>query len=392
MDVIYLDYNASTPCDPRVVAAMAAPLEQAFANPSSRSHRPGQRASALLEDARSRVARAVGARVASEITFTSGATEANNLALRGLVASLADRGRHLVSQATEHPSVLEPLRHLADHGWELTLLPVDRQGLVEPGRLAAALRPDTVLVSLMLANGETGTVQPVAEVAEIVHAHGALLHCDAAQGLGKIEVSVAALGVDLATFSAHKACGPKGIGALYCRRRRPRLRLEPLLLGGGQEGGLRSGTPNVAAAVGMAAAVELARSELSAESHRIGALRDLLEQRVRSGLDGCTVNGAAGRRLPGTANLSFEGVDGNALLASLPDLAVSSGSACTSAHPEPSAVLQAMGVPRRLAAASIRFSLGRFTTEREVLQAADRIIQEVSRLRAKRPPLASRGD
>jgi cysteine desulfurase len=386
-DVIYLDHNASTPCDRRVVDVMVPLLTSHHANPASHQHRSGQQASVLLSDARDRVVRSLGSNRASEITFTSGATEANNLVIKGLAESLRDRGRHLVSQSTEHPSVLEPLRHLERNGWQLTLLPVDRQGRITLEQLAEALRPDTVLVSLMLANNETGTIQPVVEAAEIAREHGVPIHCDAAQGVGKVAVDVDALGVDFLTFSAHKAYGPKGIGGLYRRYRRPPIDIRPQLHGGGQEYGLRSGTPNLPAAVGLARAFEIAHSEWRSDSRRIGGLRDLLERRIMGRLDGVTVNGAVDHRLPGTSNLSLAGVDGNALLASLSDLAISSGSACTSDHPEPSYVLRAMGVAPGLAAASIRISLGRNTTEAEVETAADRVVEEVLRLRAmSRPP------
>lgn len=379
---IYLDHNASTPCDPRVIDEMAPLFGATYANPASRSHRPGQRAAEELERARHRIARALGAAHASEIVLTSGATEANNLALRGLAeASIAGR-RQLVTQVTEHPSVLRPLRRLERQGWRLTLLPVERDGRLDAGALAAAVGPDTLVVSLMLANNETGAVQPVAEAAAIAHRHGALVHCDAAQGPGKLEIDIAALDVDLLTFSGHKAYGPKGSGGLYVRRRRPPIRLAPLLEGGGQESGLRSGTPNLPAMVGLARALEIACDERGADADRIGRLRDLLERLIIEGVDGCRVNGPVGDRLPGTSNLSFAGVDAGALLASLPDLAVSSGSACTSDRPAPSPVLLAMGVPRRLAAGSLRFSLGRFTTADEVARAAGRIVEEVRRLRA----------
>jgi cysteine desulfurase len=381
-DVIFLDHNASTPCDPRVVEAMVPLLTSHHANPSSRNHRPGQEAFHLLEEARARVARSLGSNRASEITFTSGATEANNLVIKGLAEASRDRGRHLVSQVTEHPSVLEPLRYLGRNGWHLTLLPVDREGRIRLEHLAEALRPDTVLVSLMLANNETGTLQPVAEAATLASQRGVLIHCDAAQGVGKVPVEVDSLAVDLLTISAHKAYGPKGIGALYRRHRRPSVKIQPQLHGGGQEYGLRSGTPNLPAAVGLAEALEIACAEWQPDSHRICRLRDLLESRITTELDGVTVNGAIEHRLPGTSNLSFTGVDGNALLASLPDLAVSSGSACTSAHPEPSYVLRAMGVAVDLASASIRFSLGRATTGMEVERAAERVVDEVRRLRA----------
>jgi len=383
-DTVYLDYNASTPCDPRVVDEMIPLLADGFANPASRSHRMGQRAFTLLEDARRRLAVAIGGRYPSEITFTSGATEANNLALKGVSEALADRGRHIVTQVTEHPSVLEPLRHLEGSGWKLTILGVEPDGRIRPDELLSALRPDTVLVSLMLANNETGTIQPIREANEILRDHPALLHCDAAQGPGKLGIDVGRLGADLVTFSGHKFYGPKGIGALFMRRRRPPIRPHPLLHGGGQENGIRSGTPNVPAAVGMARAMEIASAEWAADAARTAALRETLEQRILNTVEGATVNGPLEDRLPGTSNMSFAGVDGNALLASLTDLAVSSGSACSSARPEPSRVLRAMGVVPDLAAASIRFSLGRPTTEEEVIRAADRVVEEVTRLRAMR--------
>jgi len=356
-------------------------LTEGFANPASRSHRMGQRAFSLLEEARSRLARAIGGRRSSEITFTSGATEANNLVLKGLPEVHADRGRHLISQVTEHPSVLEPLRHLERRGWRVTILGVDPEGRIRVDELVSALRPDTALVSLMLANNETGAVQPVREVADIVRDHSTLLHCDAVQGPGKLEIDVGQLGADLITFSAHKVYGPKGIGALYTRRHRPPIRLQPLFHGGGQENGARSGTPNVPAAVGMARAIEIAQSEWRNDADRMAQLRNVLERHILDELTGSSVNGSGRDRLPGTSSISFAGVDGNALLASLADLAVSSGSACSSAHPEPPYVLLAMGVTRELASASIRFSLGRGTTQEEVEYAAGRVIEEVKRLR-----------
>jgi cysteine desulfurase len=312
--------------------------------------------------------------------FTSGATEANNLALLGGAESDSTR-RHLVTQATEHPSVLEPMRRLAARGWELTLIGVAGDGRIDLDELEAALRDDTVLVSLMLANNETGCIQPVARAAALAHLRGALLHCDAAQGPGKLPLDVAELGVDMLTVSGHKVYGPKGIGALYLRRQIAAPRTMSQIVGGGHERGLRSGTPNLPGAVGLARALEIARAELEAERQRIGALRDHFEQLVGGGLEGCSVNGAAAERLANTSNLSFAGIDGTALLASLPDLAVSTGSACASAHPEASAVLLAMGVPERLAAASIRVSLGRFTTAAEVERAAERLVREIVRLR-----------
>jgi cysteine desulfurase len=383
-DVIYLDYNASTPCDPRVVEAMQPFFGGIFANPSSRNHQPGRDAFRALEDARSSVARILGARSPTEVVFTSGATEANNLALVGAAKATGGRSRHLVTQATEHPSVLEVMRALQRDGWTLTEVGVDREGRVRLDKLEAALRDDTALVSLMLANNETGTVQPVREAADLAHARGAMVHCDAAQGVAKIDVSVADLGIDLLSLSGHKLYAPKGIGALYVRRANPPMKLAPHIHGGGHEGGVRSGTPNLPGAVALGYALELAVTELGEERPRIAALRDTLEKTIVENVDGCSVNGSTRYRLPNTSNLSFAGIEGNALLASLPDLAVSSGSACTSSHPEASPVLLAMGVRPELAKASLRLSLGRFSTGEEVERAANRIVNEVLRLRKLR--------
>jgi cysteine desulfurase len=378
---IYLDCNATTPCDPRVVEAMLPYMTETFANPTTRNHRPGRDAATALERARATVDRLLGGRAASEIVFTAGATEANNLALLGAAEALADRGRHIISQRTEHASVLEPLAALERRGWEISLVGVDRHGRARLEELEAALRDDTVLVSLMFANNETGTIQPVAGAAAIAHERGALMHCDAAQAIGKVSVDLRELDVDLLTLSAHKFYGPKGVGALWLRHRRPPIRLSAVIHGGGQEGGLRSGTPNVPGAVGMARAMELVTDEGDAKRHRIAALRDRLEGAILGTVDGSSRNGDAGDRLPNTSNLSFAGVEVNALLASLPDLAVNTGSACASAHPEASPVLLAMGIPEELAGSSLRLSLGRFTTEDEVDRAAARIIEEVTRLR-----------
>lgn len=382
-EVIYLDYNASTSCDPHVVDAMLPHLARA-ANPASLAHHPGRAATLALEEARENVARFLGRRVrATEITFTSGATEANNLALLGAARARADRGRRLVAQVTEHASVLEPLRALEAHGWEVVLVGVDGRGVVRLDQLEAALsHPGTTLLSLMLANNETGVVQPVAKACRLAAEHGVAVHCDAAQGPGKLRVDVDELGVDLLTLSGHKVYGPPGVGALYIRRSRPPLLLEPLLRGGGQERGLRPGSPNLPGAAGLAAALALAADRLVDDSERMARLRDRLEARLHDAIDGLTVNGAAAPRLPNTSNLSFEGIDGNALLASLPDVAVSTGSACTSATPAPSGILRAMGVAPELAAASLRISIGRGTTDAEVDRAARRVAEEVMRLRA----------
>jgi cysteine desulfurase len=383
-DVIYLDYNASTPCDPRVVEAMQPFFSSVFANPSSRNHRPGRDAFSALEDARSKVAIVLGARSATEIVFTSGATEANNLALIGIAKTSANKKRHLVTQTTEHPSVLEVLRALRGEGWTLTEVGVDREGRLRLDELESALRDDTALVSVMIANNETGTVQPVRQAAAMAHAVGAFFHCDAAQGIAKIDVDVTELGADLLSLSGHKLYAPKGIGALYVHRASPPLKLAPQLHGGGHEGGVRSGTPNLPGAIALARALEIADAGLGEERPRIAALRDDLEKTIVENVADCVVNGSTEHRLPNTSNISFSGIDGNALFASLPDLAVSSGSACTSSHPEASSVLLAMGVAKNLAKASLRISIGRFTTREEIDCAGARIVEEVKRLRSLR--------
>jgi cysteine desulfurase len=380
--VIYLDNNASTPCDPRVVDAMLPFFTDRPANPTSLGHHPGQDGAERLEDARATVDRLVGGRASSEVVFTSGATESNNLALIGAAEASDGRRRHLVSQRTEHASVLEPLASLARHGWEITLVGVDETGRVRPDELAEAMRDDTLMVSLMLANNETGTVQPVAEIAALARDRGVLVHCDAAQGVGKLSVDVVELGVDLLSLSAHKAHGPKGVGALWVRHRRPPVGLAPVLLGGGQEHGLRSGTPNLPGAIGLARALELADEEGPSGRDRLGGLRDRLERKLLDGLDEVAVNGDRSHRLPNTTNLSFGGIEAASLLMSMPDVAAATGSACTSSRPEPSPVLLAMGLSRDRASSSLRLSVGRFTTETEIDRAAERIIEEVTRLRA----------
>jgi cysteine desulfurase len=382
VDIIYLDHAASTPCDPRVVEAMLAWFTDGCANPASRGHVMGRAAADAVERARATVAAALGAAGTAEIVFTSGATESNTLALRGIATHGNARRRRLVTQVTEHPSVLAPLRRLEREGFGLRMLGVAPDGRIDPQRLADAVDDDTLLVSLMLANHETGTLQPVPEVAEAVRSRGALLHCDASQAVGKVPVDVGALGVDLLTFSGHKVHGPKGVGGLWIGPRARRAGLRPVLEGGGQEGGLRSGTVNVPAAVGLARALELAVEEMDTESVRVAGLRDRLEELVLGVLDGAWVNGAIDNRLPTTSSFTFAGLDGNALVASLPELAVSTGAACASDRPEPSAVLRGMGIPRHLANASLRVSVGRFTTGDDVDRAAARIVEEVGRLRS----------
>ena len=361
---IYLDYQATTPVDPRVLEAMLPWFSGRFGNAASRNHAFGREAAEAVEAAREQVARLIGA-APGDIVFTSGATESDNLAIKGVAALHAQPG-HLVTVQTEHHAVLDPCRVLEQAGWRLTVLPVDADGLVDPEAVRAALLGETVLVSVMAANNEVGVLQPLAEIGAITKAKGVLLHCDAAQAAGQEPLDVAALGVDLLSLSAHKLYGPKGVGALYVRRSRPRVRLLPLLDGGGHERGLRSGTLNVPGIVGFGKAAELALAGMGAENTRLAGLRELLKSRIGAGLGGVRLNGHPTRRLVGNLNLSFEGVDGEALLSGLTGLAVSSGSACTSASLEPSHVLKAQGVPDALARASIRFGLGRFTTPAEV--------------------------
>jgi cysteine desulfurase len=390
---IYMDHNATTPVDPRVVEAMLPCLTEHFGNPASRTHAYGWAAARLVERSREQIAAALGAR-SDEVTFTSGATESNNLAIKGVAWALGERGRHLVTAATEHKAVLDPCRRLEAEGFEVTVLPVDRHGRVDPEQIAAVLRRDTILVSVMLANNETGTLQPLGQIAAACRAAGVLLHTDATQAVGKIAVDLGALGVDLLSLSGHKLYGPRGVGALIVRRRRPRLRLVPLLDGGGHESGVRSGTLNTPGIVGLARALEIACGEMVDEGRRMTALRERLRDAIASGLGGVHENGHPSERLPNTLNLSFEGVDGNALLVGLSEVAVSSGSACTSAEPKPSHVLAALGVPPALAAASLRFSLGRGNTEAEVDTVAAAVRRVVAELRERsplRPPRTEAG-
>jgi cysteine desulfurase len=381
---IYMDHNATTPVDPRVVEAMLPCLTEQFGNAASRTHAFGWTAAKLAEGARELLAAGIGAH-SEEIIFTSGATESNNLAIKGAARAPWRRGNHIVTCATEHKAVLDPCQALSREGVVTTILPVDAVGRLDAERLAAALTDESVLASVMLANNETGTLQPIPEIAAACRARGVLLHCDATQAVGKIPVDVNALGVDLLSFSAHKIYGPKGVGALYVRRRKPRLALLPLLDGGGHEQGLRSGTLNVPGIVGFGRALQIALEEMPRESVRLTDLRDRLDGAIRSRLEGVTLNGHPTERLPNTVNLSFAGVDGAALLVGLKEVAVASGSACTSADPRPSHVLLAMGRSKEFANASIRFSLGRTNTARDVEIAADAVVREVTRLRHDSP-------
>ena len=387
--VVYLDNHATTQVDPRVVEAMLPYFTQVYGNAGSVSHAFGWEARDAVEAATATVAKAIGAKP-KEVVFTSGATESNNLALRGIVESPRRKGKHLLSVATEHRAVLDPLRRLESHGCELTLLVPTPAGRPEAGRLdpqqvADALRDDTVLVSIMLANNEMGAIEPIAEIAAICRHRGVPLHCDATQAVGRIPVDVESLGVDLMSFSGHKIYGPRGLGVLYVRRRTPPLRLEPQITGGGQQHGLRSGTLNVPGIVGMAKAMQLCLEEMPEESQRLKMLRSQLWEGLNERLEGVTLNGPELQpgdwRLPGNLNAVFRGVDGEALMLSMGTLALSSGSACSAAEPEPSHVLRALGLPDDMVRGSLRFGLGRFNTESDIQFAIDTIASAVTRLR-----------
>ena len=382
--VIYLDNAATTPVDPRVTAAMLECLgaDGDFANPSATNHEPGRRARRRVEQARADVAALVGADP-EQIVWTSGATEADNLALLGVARFHGARGCHIVTSRIEHPAVLDPCRQLEREGFEVTYLRPGDGGIVEPAQVELALRPDTVLVSLMQVNNETGVVQDVGAVGRLCRSRGVLLHVDAAQGAGKVAIDVRRDCIDLLSLTAHKLHGPKGIGAL-CVRREPRVGLVPLVFGGGQERGLRSGTLPTHQIVGMGTAFRLAAAEMAADAERIGALREWLWRALRS-LPGVELNGDPQRRVAGILNVSIDGVEGESLLCALADLALSSGSACAATNAEPSYVLRALGRSDRLAQSSLRFSLGRFSTRSDVEIAAARVCEEVLRLRAITP-------
>ncbi|MBI2566214.1 MAG: aminotransferase class V-fold PLP-dependent enzyme [Candidatus Schekmanbacteria bacterium] len=387
---VYMDYHATTPVDPRVVEAMMPYFTERFGNAASRSHVFGWEAAEAVEQARDEVAQLIGA-AAAEIVFTSGATESNNLAIKGAVAGGARKRRpHVVTCATEHKSVLEVCRRLERHGVaDLTVLPVDGTGRLVAEQVGEALRGDTVLVTIMLANNEIGVLQPLAEIGAITRQHGCLLHTDATQAAGRFPVDVDGLGVDLLSLSAHKVYGPKGVGALYVRRRRPRIDLLPLQDGGDQERGVRAGTINVPGVVGFGAACRIAGEELQQEPARLSRLRDRLENGILSGLAGVTVNGHQAHRLPNNSNLSFGGVEGESLLISLPEIALSSGSACSSTTSSPSHVLKAMGLDNDAAIASLRFGLGRWTSVEQVDFAIEKVVAAVTKLRRNSPSWAA---
>ena len=379
MTPLYLDYHATTPVDPRVLAEMLPYFSERFGNPHSRQHQWGWDARDAVERARGQVAALLNAN-ANEITFTSGASESNNLAIKGVVDARRDRGNHVVTIATEHKSVLEVCQGLEKDGLRVTVVGVRTDGLVDLEALRQAITPDTIVVSVMAANNEIGTLQPIAEIAAAAHAQGALFHTDAAQAAGKVPIDVRSMDIDLLSLTAHKFYGPKGAGALYVRRMKPRLVVVPQIAGGGQENGLRSGTLNVPAIVGLGRAAEICRLDMAEEGARLGMLRDRLLAGLRSRVSGVRVNGTLEARLPHNLHVSFEGIEGEALVMALGDLAVSTGSACASGSQAPSHVLQAIGAVGPDAGASIRFGLGRITTADDVDAAVERVSTVVAAL------------
>jgi len=383
---IYMDNAATTPVDPRVVETMLPYFTEKFGNAASRSHAFGWVGEEAVEYAREQVAKLIGASSEKEIVFTSGATESDNLAIKGVANFYASKGNHIITEKTEHKAVLDTCKRLEKQGFQVTYLQTDKQGRVDPNAVREAITDKTILVSIMHANNEVGTVQPIAEIGKITREKGVLFHCDAVQGVGKVEFDVEKMNVDLASISAHKMYGPKGVGALYVRRSKPRVRLVAEVDGGGHERGSRSGTLNVPGIVGFGKACELANAEWREDAKRVHALRERLRGKIFGALDQVHLNGADDPwRLPGNLNVSFSFVEGEAMMMAIKDVAVSSGSACTSASLEPSYVLRALGVDEELAHSSIRFGLGKFNTEEEVDYVADLVIRHVERLRDMSP-------
>jgi cysteine desulfurase len=382
---IYMDNHATTRCDPRVVEAMLPYFTEKFGNAASRNHCFGWEAEEAVDKARGQLAAAIGAK-SKEIILTSGATESDNLAIKGVVEFYKDKGNHIITCVTEHKAVLDSCRTLERQGKvTVTYLPVDKYGMVDPDAVRNAITDKTVLISIMYANNEIGTIHPVREIGKIAKDKGVIFHCDAVQAVGKVPVDVEADGIDLLAMSGHKLYGPKGVGALYVRSKGPRVRLTPIIDGGGHERGMRSGTLNVTGVVGFGAACEIAMAEMAQEAARLTELRDKLHAGIFEQLDEVYLNGHPTQRLPGNLNISFAYVEGESLLMGMNDVAVSSGSACTSATLEPSYVIRALGVNEELAHSSIRFGLGRFNTEDEVDFVAQRVTREVRRLRDMSP-------
>jgi cysteine desulfurase len=382
---IYMDYNATTPLDERVLQAMLPYFNEKFGNAASRSHSYGWTAEEAVNASREKIAALIGAKSAKEIVFTSGATESDNLALKGVAEFYKDKGNHIITSVIEHKAILDTCKRLEKEGFTVTYVGVGKDGRVDPAEIAAAMTDKTILVSIMLANNEVGSVQPLAEIGKLTREKGVLFHTDAVQGVGKVPFDVEAMNVDLASITAHKMYGPKGVGALYVRRSKPRVRITTQVDGGGHEFGMRSGTLNVPGIVGFGVAAEILKNEGAAESTRILALRNRLLHKLQAKLDALQINGSLSDRLPGNLNISFSFVEGEALIMAIKDVAVSSGSACTSASLEPSYVLHAMGVGDDLAHSSIRFGMGRYTTEEEVDFVADLVIGKVQKLRDMSP-------
>jgi cysteine desulfurase len=381
---IYMDYHATTPVDPRVLEAMLPYFTQKFGNAASRNHSYGWEAEQAVERARQQIAELIGA-TPKEIVFTSGATESDNLAIKGVAEMYAERGNHVITLTTEHKAVLDAGKKLRKHGCEVTFLGVGRDGLIDLDELGRAITDKTVLISVMYANNEIGVIQPIREIGKIARERGVLFHTDATQAVGKVPINVDQDNIDLMSISAHKMYGPKGVGALYVRRKNPRVQLTAQMDGGGHERGMRSGTLNVPGIVGLGEACAICQREMADEAARLAVLRDKLKDRLLAELDEVYINGSLEHRLPNNLNMSFAYVEGESLLMGIDDIAVSSGSACTSATLEPSYVLRALGIPDDLAHTSIRFGLGRFNTEEEVDYVAARVIEVVRKLRELSP-------
>ncbi len=381
---IYLDYNATTPTDPRVVEAMLPYFTEIYGNAASRNHSFGWSAEKAVASARDMLGSLIGTS-GKEIVFTSGATESNNIAILGAADFHKDKGRHIISSPIEHKAVIDPYHYLEQQGYEVTFLNVDQHGCISLEQLEQTIRPDTILVSLMGGNNEIGTVNPLEEIGRITRKHGVLFHTDATQAYGKIPLDVERMNIDLLSMSAHKMYGPKGIGALYVRRKKPRVRLSPIVFGGGHERGMRSGTLNVTGIVGFGKAAELCAEEMASEAERLIGLRQRLYEKLTTELDYVFLNGHPTDRLPNNLNLSFGYVEGESLIMGIGDIAVSSGSACTSASLEPSYVLRSLGVGDDLAHSSIRFGFGRFTTVEEIDYTAEQVSSAVKRLREMSP-------
>jgi cysteine desulfurase len=381
---IYMDNHATTRTDPRVLEAMLPYFSETYGNAASRNHEFGWVAEQAVEEARTRIAKLIGAS-AKEIIFTSGATESDNLAIKGVAEMYSEKGNHIITQQTEHKAVLDSCKRLEKLGYRVTYLPVGKDGRISLEALKSAMDQQAILVTIMAANNEIGVLQPIREIGALCHERGVLFHTDAVQAVGKVPFNVIDDNVDLASISAHKLYGPKGVGALYVRRKNPRVQLVAQIDGGGHERGMRSGTLNVPAIVGLGKACQIAGEEMAEEAKRLGALRDRLKNAIMGPLDECCVNGSMEHRLPGNINISFAYVEGESLLMGMNDVAVSSGSACTSATIEPSYVLKALGTDDELAHSSIRFGIGRFNTEAEVDYVAKRVVETVRRLRELSP-------